>query len=57
MSVPEVAKPEKFPAPARRPSQLAMDCTLFEETFSTHMPEWTNALQLALGEYFKSKTT
>jgi len=39
---------EDFPTPAARPLFSAMDCSLFEETFGLHLPDWKNTLQLAM---------
>ena len=37
-----------FPTPATRPLFSALDCTLFEETFSLRIPEWDSTLRLAM---------
>jgi dTDP-4-dehydrorhamnose reductase len=42
------ASTRDFPAPARRPSFSALDCTLFERTFGICLPDWRLALKLAL---------
>ncbi len=40
----------EFPAPAARPLFSALDCARFEETFGAQMPEWSDALKLAMAE-------
>jgi dTDP-4-dehydrorhamnose reductase len=37
-----------FPAPARRPSYTALDCSLFSDTFGLYMPDWEASLRLAM---------
>ena len=37
-----------FPAPARRPTHTALDCSLFTETFGLRMPDWETSLRLAM---------
>jgi dTDP-4-dehydrorhamnose reductase len=44
------AKTSEFPAPAKRPYFSALNCDLFTETFGLRMPDWQQALQLALAE-------
>ncbi len=39
---------QDFPTPAQRPLYSALDCTLFEKTFGLRLPEWKEALQLAM---------
>ena len=42
------AATQDFPTPAKRPLFSALDCSLFERTFGLHLPEWRQALQLAM---------
>ncbi len=42
------AASQEFPTPARRPSQSALDCTKFSETFGLQPPDWKLALSLAM---------
>ncbi len=44
----EPALTENFPSPAQRPLFSALDCALFEKTFGLRLPEWQDALQLAM---------
>jgi len=44
----EPALTQDFPSPAQRPLFSALDCTLFEKTFGLRLPEWQEALQLAM---------
>jgi len=37
-----------FPTPARRPLFSALDCSHFTQTFSLRLPEWQDALRLAM---------
>lgn len=37
-----------FPTPATRPLFSALDCALFEQTFDLQMPDWDDALRLAM---------
>lgn len=37
-----------FPTPAKRPLFSALDCALFTKTFGLRLPDWEQALQLAL---------
>jgi len=37
-----------FPTPAKRPLFSALDCNLFTKTFGLRLPDWEQALQLAL---------
>jgi dTDP-4-dehydrorhamnose reductase len=37
-----------FPTPAERPCFSALDCSLFEQTFGLSLPDWRDALQLAM---------
>ena len=39
---------DAFPAPAIRPLFSALDCSRFEETFGLHLPDWRDALRLAM---------
>lgn len=41
------AKSSDFPTPAQRPTFSALDCTLFEKTFSLNIPTWQESLQKA----------
>ncbi|MBN2147317.1 MAG: dTDP-4-dehydrorhamnose reductase [Anaerolineales bacterium] len=38
----------EFPTPARRPLYSVLDCTSFEQTFNLRLPDWREALRLAL---------
>jgi dTDP-4-dehydrorhamnose reductase len=38
----------EFPTPATRPLHSPVDCTLFADTFGICLPDWENALQLAM---------
>ncbi len=38
----------EFPTPARRPLQSSLDCTHFEDTFGLRLPNWRDALKLAM---------
>ncbi len=38
-----------FPTPAQRPLFSALDTALFEETFGLALPNWSDALELAMG--------
>lgn len=42
------ARSEEFPTPATRPLYSAMDCGLFSQTFGLRLPDWKQALRLAL---------
>ncbi len=37
-----------FPTPAQRPLFSALDCSRFEEAFGLYLPEWREALKLAM---------
>ncbi|HEX8990590.1 MAG TPA: dTDP-4-dehydrorhamnose reductase [Anaerolineales bacterium] len=37
-----------FPTPARRPLFSALDCTRFEQSFGLMLPDWRDALRLAM---------
>lgn len=37
-----------FPTPAQRPLFSALDCSLFDQTFQLHLPDWKPALRLAM---------
>ena len=37
-----------FPTPAQRPLFSALDCSLFEQTFNLKLPDWQDALRLAV---------
>lgn len=43
------ASTSDFPAPAQRPLYSALNCDLFTKTFGLRLPEWEEALILALG--------
>ncbi|GAB4495014.1 MAG: dTDP-4-dehydrorhamnose reductase [Anaerolineales bacterium] len=43
------AKTADFPSPARRPTFSALDCSKFENTFGLRLPNWRDALALAMG--------
>jgi dTDP-4-dehydrorhamnose reductase len=42
------ARTEEFPAPAQRPLHAPLDCDRFTETFGLRLPDWKEALWLAL---------
>jgi dTDP-4-dehydrorhamnose reductase len=42
------AKTADFPTPAQRPLYTALDCSRFESTFNLVIPDWQEALALAL---------
>jgi len=42
------ARTDDFPTPAKRPLHTALDCRRFTETFGLQLPDWQNALQLAM---------
>jgi dTDP-4-dehydrorhamnose reductase len=44
------AKTSDFPTPARRPLFSALNCERFSDTFRLHLPEWKEALNLALAK-------
>ncbi|HEX8917552.1 MAG TPA: sugar nucleotide-binding protein, partial [Chloroflexota bacterium] len=37
-----------FPTPAQRPLFSALDCTHFEQSFGLMLPDWRDALRLAM---------
>jgi dTDP-4-dehydrorhamnose reductase len=39
---------DEFPAPAQRPLFSGLDCSLFFERFGLRLPDWENALKLAM---------
>jgi dTDP-4-dehydrorhamnose reductase len=39
-----------FPSPAQRPLFSALDCSLFQSTFDISLPNWEDALKLAMSE-------
>ena len=43
------AKSDEFPNPANRPVYSALDCSLFERTFHTLIPDWKTSIALLLG--------
>ena len=45
------AKTFEFPTPAKRPLFSALDCSKFESTFSTKIPNWEIASKLMLNNY------
>jgi dTDP-4-dehydrorhamnose reductase len=45
----EEARTAEFPSPAERPTNTALDCSKFEEAFSLRLPDWREALRMALG--------
>ncbi len=47
----QAAKTAEFPAPAQRPLFSPLDCTKFERTFGLRLPDWQDALQLAMAGY------
>jgi dTDP-4-dehydrorhamnose reductase len=42
------ASTRDFPTPAQRPLFSALDCDLFSRTFGLRLPDWEQALQLAM---------
>ena len=42
------AKTADFPTPARRPLYSPLDCSKFERTFGLRLPDWKDALRLAM---------
>jgi dTDP-4-dehydrorhamnose reductase len=42
------AKSSQFPTPAERPLVSVLDCGKFEQVFGLRLPEWEEALQLAM---------
>jgi dTDP-4-dehydrorhamnose reductase len=44
------ASESEFPAPARRPKYSALNCDRFRSTFGLQLPEWKDALRLAMAE-------
>lgn len=46
----EPALTADFPTPARRPLATGLDCSRFERVFGLRLPNWEEALRLALGE-------
>jgi dTDP-4-dehydrorhamnose reductase len=44
------ASESEFPAPARRPRYSALDCERFRSTFGLQLPDWKEALRLAMAE-------
>ncbi|MDD5467463.1 MAG: dTDP-4-dehydrorhamnose reductase [Anaerolineales bacterium] len=44
------ATTDEFPSPAKRPRYSALDCALFTHRFALRLPEWEQALLLALIE-------
>jgi len=44
------ASESEFPAPARRPRYSALDCERFQATFGLQLPDWRDALRLAMAE-------
>jgi dTDP-4-dehydrorhamnose reductase len=48
VSVVEPAATSEFPTPARRPLFSALNCDHFTNTFHLHLPDWQDALKLAM---------
>jgi dTDP-4-dehydrorhamnose reductase len=44
------AKTAEFPAPAERPLYTPLDCVKFERTFDLRLPDWREALRLAMAK-------
>lgn len=44
----EPALSSDFPTPATRPAYSVLDCAYLEDTFSLHIPDWEESLQLAM---------
>jgi dTDP-4-dehydrorhamnose reductase len=44
----EAAKTSEYPTPAERPLFSALNCESFTETFSIRLPDWQDALELAM---------
>ena len=42
------ARSDEFPAPARRPAFSALDCGRFQAIFGIELPDWRQALRLAM---------
>ena len=42
------AKSSEFPTPAQRPLYSVLDCSKFERTFDLKLPDWREALRLAM---------
>jgi dTDP-4-dehydrorhamnose reductase len=42
------ARTSEFPTPAQRPLHSALNCDLFASTFGLRLPDWKDALQLAM---------
>lgn len=42
------ASSAEFPTPARRPLFTALNCARFRDTFGLHLPDWQDALRLAM---------
>jgi len=42
------AKTSEFPTPAQRPAHSALNCDLFPSVFNLKLPDWQDALQLAM---------
>jgi dTDP-4-dehydrorhamnose reductase len=45
------AKTADFPNPAERPLFSALDCSKFERAFDLRLPDWKEALRLAMGSW------
>jgi dTDP-4-dehydrorhamnose reductase len=46
----KTAKSDDFPTPAHRPAYSALNCDHFENTFGISLPDWKDALSLAIAE-------
>jgi dTDP-4-dehydrorhamnose reductase len=44
------AKSSEFPTPARRPHYSALNCDLFTDTFGLRLPDWEDALRMAMSD-------
>lgn len=42
------AKTSDYPTPAKRPLFSALNCDKFSDTFSLRLPDWQEALELAM---------
>jgi dTDP-4-dehydrorhamnose reductase len=45
----EAALTADFPTPALRPLYTTLDCSRFERVFGLRLPNWKDALKLAMG--------
>jgi dTDP-4-dehydrorhamnose reductase len=45
------AQTSEFPSPAKRPLFSALNCDRFSDTFSFKLPNWDDALKLAMENF------